>query len=153
MPSVGDREAAVTIRVTDKNNNPVTGRKVTLRDTGGSLDVREDRTNSRGVVTFREGVGPPPCNPMEVTVADSNINRESIGCVEGGSTVTRNFTISTSSSGPKRSEPEYPIPDSWEEWLRSQLDTTGTVPTKYKKWLHNWGVENGHITEQGEPLF
>lgn len=90
--TVGDQKVGVTVTVLDESGEPVADEPVLLIDSGGSLDQRTARTGSDGQVRFVEGVGPPPCNPMDVELPDRG-RSVSLGCQEGGTTTSHTFRI------------------------------------------------------------
>lgn len=90
--STADRTLTIEITVVDENGDPVSGVPVLLQDRGGTPDDRQGATGSDGVIIFVEDVGPPPCNTQTIILPDHGVE-ESLGCNNGGKTISRTLSI------------------------------------------------------------
>ena len=58
------------------------------------LTHRTGRTDASGKVQFVEGVGPAPCNSLQLKLPDRGMSTD-LGCHNGGKTLEHQFTVAT----------------------------------------------------------
>lgn len=85
-----DRTLWVDVSVVDGSGDPASGETVKLTDRRSQ--ERTAQTNDAGRVTFQEGVGPSPKNPINISLPEHGVSND-LGYHNGGKIISETLTI------------------------------------------------------------